>query len=117
MRKPLPANIEVGPVAFDVVPTSGNPSAQAAIQAHDARGLCVTETATIMVDEALHPSALRVTLLHETLHALTHHAGLAGELNGHNDRLEEFVVQALAAPLLDTLRRNPALVAFLLDQS
>ncbi len=49
----------------------------------------------------------RDTLLHEVLHAVDHHAGAnAGEV----------VVAAWTPVLLDVLRKNPGLVAFLLDQ-
>lgn len=51
----------------------------------------------------------QVTLLHEALHAVWSTTGLR-QLD--ND-LEEQVVVGLAPLLLDTLKRNPDLVAFL----
>ena len=50
------------------------------------------------------------TLLHEVLHAIWEQTPLRSR---ESDEQEEVVV-ALAAPLLDTLRRNPRLVEYLI---
>lgn len=66
----------------------------------------------IRVSSKQSPSQSRETLLHETLHALLTVTGLASELG---DDMEEKVATRLAPALLDSLRRTPALVAFLVD--
>jgi hypothetical protein len=50
----------------------------------------------------------RAGLLHEVLHGCWHQIG--GDVP-----YEEEAIQRLCMPLLDTLRRNPQLVAFLMD--
>ncbi len=72
------------------------------------RGETDSVALTIRVDPDMPSSAYAETLLHETLHAVWHQAGL--------QRLEvdeEDLITALAPTLLAVLRDNPALVATL----
>lgn len=62
----------------------------------------------VILSPTLAPDVLRETLLHELLHGLL----VPLEL-GH--KREERIVLTLAPALLDTLRRNPTLVRFLLE--
>ena len=50
-------------------------------------------------------------MLHETLHACFMVAGINNRMS---DTLEEETINSLSPLLLDTLRRNPGLVAYLL---
>lgn len=50
----------------------------------------------------------RMTLLHEVLHGCWH----IGDRSHKND---EKAIRALTGPLLDALRRNPELVAYLME--
>ncbi len=61
----------------------------------------------ITLDEAITPERRRVSLLHELLHCCT-------ELTHVTDgATEEATVTALAPALVQVLRENPALVAYL----
>jgi len=64
----------------------------------------------LMVNPNMPPDQIADTLLHEMLHAIwyTVQAGL-------DEDEQERVVGSIASTLLDTLRRNPSLVAFLLE--
>ncbi len=77
----------------------------------DNRGSTDKDELLIALDARLPASRQRETLLHEVLHAAWGSTSLRS--TGAHEH-EEVVVDALAPVLLDALRRNPALVAFLL---
>lgn len=114
-RPPLnpPRHVRVGPYTYRV-----NYSAAAAdwasLEVDDyVRGYCQHLDALIIVrPQATHAQDAE-TLLHETLHALLEMIGIRNALDRLAPNLEEDVVAALAPALLDVLRRNPRLVAFL----
>lgn len=62
----------------------------------------------IGVNKELAEASRRDTVMHEVLHALAHHCAIY--------KLDEKIVAALSPALLDTLRRNPRLAAYLLDR-
>jgi hypothetical protein len=64
----------------------------------------------ILLDPEAQAQKHRETLLHEVIHGCNYVAGTAGMGK------EERFTTALAPTLLDTLRRNPELVAFLLAE-
>lgn len=72
---------------------------------HDALIVHVDTTA------AAAPDTRRDTLLHEVLHAVAFTAGISAELGNTK---EEEIIRRMSPLLLDTLRRNPALVAYIL---
>ena len=63
----------------------------------------------ILIDPEQQGDHLRLVLLHEVLHGCFHTTML-------DKKWEETAVRLLSGPLLDTLRRNPELVAFLLAE-
>lgn len=71
------------------------------------------EQQTITLRPSIAPMCLRDTLLHEVLHAICDMTGIAKDLGAEE---EEKAVNRLGPALLDTLRRNPALVTFLTEQ-
>lgn len=83
-----------------------------------ALGVCQFYENRIAVSTGQAVSQERDTLLHEVLHALVRanrlHRAPFGPLGNHDK--EELAVALLATSLLDTLRRNPSLAAFLLDR-
>jgi len=80
--------------------------------AQDAWGYYVEPTRRITLRPGMNPDKEREVMLHEVLHA----AVTAGNLSMASDEDEERVVAGLTGPLLDALRRNPKLVAYLTSQ-
>lgn len=108
MTADLPAEITVGAHTYTI---HADPDSARAIRNDGERGRCDTDGLTIRLDSDLPATQLGETLLHETLHAVWSGTGLptVDALDAH----EEQVVRSLAALLYDTLRDNPALVAYL----
>lgn len=74
-------------------------------------GECDIHELVIKLDPDLPPDQLAVTLLHEVLHGIWYvGANLAGKVT------QEDAIDALTPTLLDTLRRNPALVSAILTE-
>jgi len=101
--------IEIGPVQYKIehnaeaINTLRVDMDDASIRAH-----IHYSSSTITVDPALSASQKRLSLLHEILHGTLSGLGLHGINN-------EDVVTPTASSLLDTLRRNPKMVAFLME--
>lgn len=110
----LPAAVQIGPHRYDV---QCDADATVALRelAPDRIGSSDAGALRIQIAHHLHPSQQQDTLLHEILHMLLHQLGLQPSLANasHDDDVEERVVHALAPALLDLLRRNPDLVAYL----
>lgn len=103
-----PRKIRVGCHRYDVIVDAVGLVGEHA----ELRGSTVSDSLTIALDGRLPRSVQQETLLHEVLHAAWDTTGAsAGPAKDH----EELVVSALAPALLGALRRNPRLVAFLLD--
>lgn len=103
-----PRFIHVGPYEYSV---DQGTVAVAALDAGD-DGSCDFHDVRITVNPARPEQVQRDTLLHEVLHAIGALTGLRAELG---DEAEERVVSRLGSALLDTLRRNPELVEYLLS--
>lgn len=99
-----PGCVKVGPHHYTVDPDDR-------ASQRDARGEAYTDRCAIVYDDRMHQSALRETLLHETLHAVWAATGLPA-VEGANDE-EEVIVASLSPLLLGVLRDNPRLVTFL----
>lgn len=99
----LPRSIAIGPHRWALVVDRD----QLLLDAGGCHGSTSTRRHVIAIDGTLEGSSLAEVLLHELLHAC---------LAGHSidEDLEEGMVNAAAGPLLDALRRNPAVVAVLL---
>lgn len=99
---PLPATIVVGPYRYAVVDD------KPFTDSHDAWGFIQYAAQRIVYDASAAPERLRVALMHEVLHAIHDLVNTRGE------KWEEGQVTQDAGLLVDVLRRNPALVAFLI---
>lgn len=110
MIVPHPTKLKVGPFTYLV--TSSQAAIDAACRTEGADLFGHTDFATLRIAIApdTHPARQQETLLHEVLHTLTRQAGIVNELSATD---EERLVTRLAPILLDTLRRNPTLVAYL----
>lgn len=67
----------------------------------------------IDIDEGLPITQERITVLHETLHAVFDFTGVADRLG---KKKAEDVINSVDAALLDVFRRNPALVEYLIAE-
>lgn len=108
---PFPASITFGQVDYTV-----HADEQRARDAQVAFGFTVMKHAAIVLNLAQAPAQLRATLLHETLHAICFAIGVTkgGYSALLDDGAEERLVHPFATLLRDVLRRDPALVAYLL---
>ena len=98
----LPRRLRIGHIAYKV-----RVDATACAEA-DSDGLWDIDDQAICLRPGLPPDHQRAVLLHETLHACFHAAGLETA-----DDVEERIVTGLTGPLLNTLRDHPAFVAYL----
>ena len=103
----LPKHITIGPLTF-TVKTDKETINQATADSHVSFYANIRFSQNdILIDPEQHIHHQRMTLLHEVLHGCFHVTML-------DKKWEETAVRLLTGPLLDTLRRNPDLVAFLL---
>lgn len=109
----FPGTVQVGPHVYTIVVDR-----KRAIDASVTYGFTHPDWSEIILGPDQCLSQQRDTVLHELLHALL---ALVGVNKGGDRALlpeeddEERLVTALSPLLLDTLRRNPDLTAFLLD--
>jgi len=80
----------------------------------DILGLCDSDAQKIVLESLQGPDKLRETFLHEHLHAMVNLAGLRDVLTEDKD---EDVIKRLTPILLQFLRDNPAVYAFLIGKS
>lgn len=105
----LPDEVVIGPLTYRVT-TDRATINQAAVDSQLTfyANIRFGET-DILIDDKQTPAHQRMTLLHEVLHGCFHVTML-------DKKWEETAVRLLTGPLLDTLRRNPELVAFLTEE-
>ena len=110
----IPSTVQIGPLRFRVIADKEELRAvrQQYFISDETVGLMHGLTQRILLDPDVAPDEIADTLLHEVLHACFHtsRAGLG-------EKREEKAVRAVCTLLLDTLRRNPELVAFLLNEA
>lgn len=106
----LPRRVHVGPHTYRVVCDAVAMAVECRDAGEDLVGRCSHRTLTIHIEPDQAASQMRDTLLHEVLHAVANMTALDGEWG---DEREEETILRLAPALLDVLRRNPRLVAFL----
>jgi hypothetical protein len=83
-------------------------------------GTCGQDVQRVLIDDQLGKDQERETVLHELMHAIfyatgTHHYLEAIEKDTDYKELEEKVIQPVSARVLELLRDNPKLVAYLLE--
>lgn len=109
MTKPPPeppATIDVGPHTYRVVVDHDR------LMEGDRAGGCSRDRLTIAIDPTLPHTQTADTLLHEVIHACLGSVQISIDA-AEQERVEELVALALGTNLLDVLRANPDLVAFL----
>lgn len=106
MTIPAVINIDDVPYVVVVVPSDGSVKADP-----NEDGGYEARTQTIEIRAGLPAHYERNTLLHEVLHACWEHGGL--NVHDRPAPTEEEAVSSLAYRLIQVLRANPALVAYL----
>ena len=103
----LPTHVQVGAFLYSLAVN------QAAINEINptAFGRTRNKEQSIVLSEGQGPDQQADTVLHETLHACFMVAGMSERMT---DTLAEETIRTLSPLLLDVLRRNPELVAYLL---
>jgi len=76
-------------------------------------GVCDVNSNTIGIVSTLGPERERETLLHECLHAISSKMGYTLE---RSDDEDEALVKRMAPILLDFLRSNPRVIAYLVER-
>lgn len=107
MSAELPASVQIGSIAYEIKTdkatiNQATVDGSVSFYAHIRFG---QSDILIDPDQGIHHQ--RMTLLHEVLHGCFHITML-------DKKWEEMAVRLLTGTLLDTLRRNPDLVAYLL---
>jgi len=100
----LPRSVQIGPVVYTIEHN------QRVTNATNCWGRIDYHAQTISLDPNQQPDHLAVTLLHEVLHGIWFYGHLAG-FEGDVEK----TLAALAPALLDTFRRNPDLVVYLME--
>lgn len=106
-----PETVVIGPLVYTVA-SDVSTYAQAVVEHNEqVYGRIQHSEGRIILDPKQQEQHKRIALLHEVLHGCWH---TTDPLDPHD--CEERAIRTLSGPLLDTLRRNPALVAYLLSE-
>lgn len=108
--QPMPQRVQIGPYAYAVVSDALSHDRYESTARVGCYGAIRYTEHRILIDPHAHIERQRVALFHEVIHGCDDLAGT----NGIEE--EEQIITALAPLLLDTLRRNPALVAYLTEE-
>ena len=109
----IPRFIQVGARRYSIRCSQADIDAESVEQGAELHGMTNTTAMRITLNPKNSPDRQRDTLMHESLHAILDLAGLNQDLG---QEMEERVVNRLAPVLLDALRRNPRLVAYLMEK-
>ena len=101
---PVPSVIILGPHTYEV---RTDVESIRQLRAEERRGDSFADLLYLRLDTDLPRTSLAETLLHEAMHIAWHQAGVTDSDD------EERTVTALAPRLLELLRRNPEVVAYL----
>lgn len=105
-----PDKVKVGPHVYRIVRDRAAIDRAGQAMSATLLGHCDRQALEIAVAPDLAGTVTAETVVHELLHAITDLTGLEDRLG---DALEEEVVRALSPRLLELLRDNPDLVAYL----
>lgn len=107
----LPKSIQVGPYTIQVVSDQAKHDRVCRENSVNYAGRTSLSEQIIHLDPDMASTYTATTLIHEVLHSLLiHNSSLFNDADQ-----EEAIVDHLAPFLLDTLRRNPTLVTYLLE--
>lgn len=106
----VPKKIQIGPKTFDVIVSEADINALSVELEEKVAGAMQISKQKIFLRPGEHPQFQAETLLHEVLHAQLDNFEL-------EYKLEESIVLTLSTGLLDTFRRNPKFVRYLVDDT
>lgn len=106
---PLPDKVQIGPLCYSVIHDESRYHKMAADAERAMWGQIFYGSSEIVLETGQGIQHKRLALLHEVLHGVWH-------LHDKTHESDEDVLRSITADLLDTLRRNPGLVAFLLEE-
>lgn len=109
----LPRSIVVGPFTYRV---HHSKKEWKKFEEQECAGQTCISSSNIYLNPQITGPVLKEVLLHETLHACWHLAGNVDDLihKPNQEVREEAAVRVMSTPLLQVLRDNPLLVAYLL---
>jgi hypothetical protein len=105
----IPKQLQIGPTTYRIKTKRSDLNKAQVEMKETVSGCVIFKDQTIYLDKKQGQDQLADTLLHEVMHACLQ------PLFGMEEDAEEAFVRTLAPGLLDTLRRNPELVAFLMN--
>ena len=106
---PLPATVQIGPLIYTINDDKARYNEVAVEQECSLWGRIFYGTAEIVLCPTdQNDQHKRLALLHECLHGVWH-------LHDKTHENDEAFLRSMSADLLDTLRRNPDLVAYLME--
>ena len=105
----LPRSITIGPFVYTVTDDDTAHAVAVKRDGVDTWGSISYGLGTIALEPNQNAAHKRVALLHETMHGCWH-------LTDKQHADDEAAIRILAAPMLDMLRRNPDLVAYLMAE-
>lgn len=106
----VPRELVLGPVTYTISTSLVDVGRACRDQGEVLLGATDHPSLRIVVDPDQAPGQARDTLLHESLHAVFQISGLSDEWG---DAKEERVIRRVSPWILELIRSNPALVAFL----
>jgi hypothetical protein len=104
----MPSNIQIGPCRYKVTQELVDFATKAASDGEKCWGWIEYGGQRIIIDPNQGEDHKRVALLHEVLHGVE-------DQSDQRHKHDELIIRQLAAILLDTLRRNPELVTYLVE--
>lgn len=105
-----PPTVQLGPVRYEVLVDEFEILKAGLEQEADLDGHCDERAQRIVLNPELSPDVLAESFLHELLHALCFLTAVDHTFGA--DKVET-MIRSLSPALLDALRRNPDVVAFL----
>lgn len=108
-KPPLPTSVQVGGRVYSVSKCLNKLNAQRLASGSYMMGYTNNRTLEIVVDPEVAPMMRKETLLHEVLHAIADVSGLS-QIDSPD---EENFIESVDSTLLQVLRDNPALLAYL----
>ena len=104
----MPTSVQIGPYRLRITQDPSDYAKKAVADGQKCWGWIEYGQLRIVIDPDQAEDHKRVALLHEVLHGIE-------DISDQRHKHDELLIRQLAAVLVDTLRRNPDLAAWLLE--